>query len=109
MPLNRIRAQKAMAVVYLVVVPAMIGLIVILGAYDHYSSEGKIATLARDGSEAHRAVCVFRADLVQRARVTRAFLESHPGGFLGIDRSAIEASLANQQSTIDALSVLHCN
>lgn len=72
--------------------------------------------LRQEGSEAHDALCVFKADLERRQEDSRAFLAMTPeervakyGQQLGaIPPSVIRNSLANQQQTLDALADLDC-
>jgi hypothetical protein len=64
--------------------------------------------LAREGAEAHDALCVFKADLGRRLEAGKAFLADHPGGFAGIDPTVLQTSINNQQATIDALASLDC-
>lgn len=63
---------------------------------------------AAKGKQAHDALCVFKADLARRAVAGRAFLNEHPEGIAGIPAATLRTSIANQQSTLDALSDLDC-
>lgn len=65
--------------------------------------------LARDGREAHDALCIFKNDLQQRAIDSATFLAAHPGGFAGIDAATIQNSIKNQLATVDSLSLLDCD
>jgi hypothetical protein len=65
--------------------------------------------LGRQGEEAHGALCVFKADLEQRANSSRALLEEHKGPMIfGIPRTVIQTSFDNQQKTVDSLRSLDC-
>lgn len=56
----------------------------------------------------HDALCTFKGDLEQRYQGGRQFLIDHPEGIPGISPADIERSLANQKSTLHALSALDC-
>lgn len=64
--------------------------------------------LGQAGQDVHQAICVLRADLVQRVVSNRIYLRDHPSGFLGIPAAVIASGLQQQQQTIDALDSLHC-
>lgn len=64
--------------------------------------------LARDGKQAHDALCILKGDLEQRVKSTQDFLNTHPQGFAGIDAATIQNSLNNQRATVDSLSLLDC-
>lgn len=63
----------------------------------------------QEGSETHEAVCALVADLEERTDGTKVFLAEHPDGIPGLaTASQLRESLANQQRTLDALSVISC-
>ena len=64
--------------------------------------------LAREGEQAHDALCVIKADLRQRVAAGRKFLREHPRGIPGIPPATLRSSIANQQATLDALKPLAC-
>lgn len=68
----------------------------------------RVELVARDGSEAHEALCELRADLERRAESLVAFIEEHPQGVLGISRTDLERSLSSQHQTIASLADLEC-
>lgn len=65
----------------------------------YFTTQAQTAT----GRQAHAALCVLDGDLQGRISNGRAFLHAHPAGIPGIPASTLAASLANQQSTLDAL------
>lgn len=62
--------------------------------------------LAREGQQAHRALCVLKTDLARRIKDGHAFLLEHPDGIPGISAKTIQASIANQEATLSALQVV---
>lgn len=64
--------------------------------------------LAREGQEAHAALCVFKQDLQRRVETSTQFLEDNPGGIPGIPASVLKQSIASQRQTLDALKKLDC-
>jgi hypothetical protein len=66
--------------------------------------------LAREGQEAHQAICSFKADLIRRVGSTQQLLDDHEGEpvIFAIPRSVLESSVVNQQKTVDALKNLDC-
>lgn len=68
----------------------------------------RLELVARDGAEAHEALCELRSDLERRADSLIAFIEAHPQGIPGITRIVLERSLSNQRQTIASLSDLEC-
>lgn len=66
--------------------------------------------LAKQGRDAHDALCVFKRDLELRVASTEALLEEHKGEatIFAIPRSVIRSSLANQQRAVDSLRTLDC-
>lgn len=83
-------------------------LVVIAGALSNGWLFHKTSAQARQGLQAHAALCVFKHDLEVRAAGSRAFLREHPDGIPGIPASLIRNGLMNQQRTIDSLSNLNC-
>lgn len=111
MALSRLfsRRPQLVAVLYLIAVPVAILVIAVAGAFDHFRSGRDIRRLAAEGAEAHRAICVFRTDLEQRVQAGYKLLADHPHGLFGIPAATIRNSLDNEQQTVDALSVIHCD
>lgn len=68
----------------------------------------RVELLARDGGEAHEALCELRADLERRADSLVSFIEAHPQGIPGISRTELERSLSNQRQTLQSLVDLSC-
>lgn len=66
-------------------------------------------SLARQGREAHDALCVLKADYRHRLRVGRRFLHEHPNGIPGVKVGVIRASVTNQKATLRSLKPLHCD
>lgn len=64
--------------------------------------------LARQGDQAHDALCTLKADLRQRILASRDFLDKHPQGIDGITATAILVSITNQEATLLALKPLVC-
>lgn len=64
--------------------------------------------LARQGKQAHDGLCALKYDLRQRIKDGHAFLKAHPNGIPGIKVGVIRAAVKNQESTLEALSVLPC-
>lgn len=64
--------------------------------------------LARDGKEAHDAICVLKADYRERIREGVAFLREHPDGIPGIKVGVIKQSVKNQRQTLHALGKVRC-
>jgi hypothetical protein len=97
-------------ILYVVVIPGLIIAILALGATDHYRLSNRYDNLAKQGAEAHSAICTFRADLQRRVDETRTFLKEHPSGFeqLGLTASALRVTLINQEKTVRTLDVLQC-
>lgn len=56
----------------------------------------------------HSALCSLSGDLKRRVQSSRDFVAEHPTGIPGIPVATIKTSIANQQSTIRALSSLRC-
>lgn len=63
---------------------------------------------SNEGKQAKEAFCIFKHDLIIRARTTEAFLKENPKGIPGIPVSVLRTSLANQQATINSLKTLKC-
>lgn len=73
----------------------------------------KAAALAKQGDEAHDALCVFKADLAARTAASLAFLADPPREIFGIKVTPAliaqaQTSATNQQATLDSLSGLDC-
>ncbi len=97
--------NKAIAVLYLVVLPLAIFAIAVGGIV-------RTDRLARQGQEAHRAICTFRADLKQRADNSSDLLNRTKGdikiGTLRFQRANVIAQLKNQEAALRSLDNLHC-
>lgn len=65
-------------------------------------------SLARQGDQAHDALCALKADLRQRILAARGFLDKHPQGISGITAAAILVSITSQEATLLALKPLAC-
>jgi hypothetical protein len=63
---------------------------------------------AREGRQAHDAICALKGDLARRIEASQDFLAKHPKGIDGISATDISISIANQQLTLDALSPVRC-
>lgn len=65
--------------------------------------------LGERGDDAHVALCILRANLVDRADATADFLQRHPQAIiLGVPRATLEKSLRDLLQTISALQILNC-
>lgn len=69
--------------------------------------------LARDGREAHDALCVFKADLEQRADDSQAFIDHPPATIIGIPVTpeliaGAQSQVNNQRATLASLKGLDC-
>ena len=64
--------------------------------------------LARQGQEAHDALCVFKADLEARYGKGLEFIRSHPAGIPGIPVTVLRDSLNNKKATLESLAALDC-
>lgn len=59
-------------------------------------------------TEARGSLCALRGDVERRVQSGTDFLREHPAGIPGISAATIKTNIANQQSTIRALSRLDC-
>lgn len=91
---NIVSGIKLLAVTTIVLVVALI-----LGGVKIY----------HDAGTTNKALCALRTDLNKRVAVSQGFLKEHPNGTPGISRVVIQTSIANQSSTIEALSILSCD
>lgn len=68
--------------------------------------------LSREGMQAKRALCTFRADLAGRVENSERFLAEHPGdidlGSVRIARAQVINQVANQKATLRSLDDLNC-
>lgn len=64
--------------------------------------------LARQGHEAHAAICTLKADYRTRIRQGKRFLRDHPSGIPGIKVGVIRAAVTNETRTLNALRPVHC-
>lgn len=104
------RALVLERVTFLLVLITLVGGSMILHSEQNHVSNlaRNAAQLARDGKDAHDALCAFKSDLKRRADGAQSFLDSHPGGFAGITAPTIQNSINNQEATLRALSTLNC-
>lgn len=102
------RHRTVVALIYLALIPVLMVTMGVVG-YNHDQDRlRQIRALALDGADAHRALCVFKADLEQRVAEGKAFLATHQGGFAGIPAAVIRNSLQNQERTVKSL-LIHCS
>lgn len=80
---------------YLVLVLALLG------------GVARVELLARDGAEAHDALCAMRADLERRAYDLAAFIEAGRR-IPGVTQADLVRSLQGQRRTIESLEILDC-
>jgi len=73
-----------------------------------YFQQRRTDELARQGAQAHDAICVFRADLERRVETTKRYLDTHPDGFAGVPVETIQKSLTDQERTIRSLASIKC-
>lgn len=91
----------------LAVLAFVVGLVLSLAALGAGAYELNHRT--QEGTETHEAVCALVADLEERTEGTKEFLASHPDGIPGLaSASQLRESLANQERTLGALSVITC-
>lgn len=70
--------------------------------------------LARDGREAHDALCVFKADLIEGRDRTQSYLDAQPKADpvivfgLEIPRDTLISNVSTQTSRIESLNKLEC-
>jgi hypothetical protein len=64
---------------------------------------------AREGQQAHAALCVLKHDYKERVKQSEKFLKENPKGIPGIPTSVIQNSIKNQKATIVSLKVLKCD
>lgn len=81
----------------------------VLAVLGFYINENR--TLAREGRDAKKALCSFRADLQGRHDQTQIFLDEHEGedpihAFgLTLPRAQLESQVKTQQATLDSLTI----
>lgn len=66
------------------------------------------STNSRIVDRQNAALCAFRQDVGKRRDFSLDFLEKHPKGIPGIDRSDLARSIASQTSTLVSLRPLVC-
>ena len=93
----------SIAVIYLITT-LVVTAVFIFGAWQTLENR----ELARDGDEAHDALCVLKLDLERRVGTSRQFLKDNPQGIPGIPPQVIRNGIRNQQATIDSLDKLDC-
>lgn len=64
---------------------------------------------ARDGHQAHDAICVLKVDLRRRIHDSEKFLNNNPNGLPGISAQVISDSLEGQRRTLSALGPVRCD
>jgi hypothetical protein len=65
--------------------------------------------LAREGEQAHDAICALRNDLARRVQTSRDFLKDNPTGIPGLPAAVISRSIRDQDRTVDTLDqVIDC-
>jgi hypothetical protein len=64
--------------------------------------------LEQVATSTNAALCALQKDLQVRVTTAEDFLEKFPHGIPGITAATLRASIHNQQSTLDALSILDC-
>lgn len=69
---------------------------------------GLSTTVAGNQRADTRALCALREDLQTRVTTARTILSLHPGGVAGISAATVNATVANEQHTITALSSINC-
>ena len=79
-----------------------------VGVYFFIDSNNRRAELEEVARNTNNTLCSLKADLERRLQSAQDFLEENPNGIPGISDEFIASSIANQQSTIDALSTLDC-
>lgn len=94
------RLTIATAVLYLVVIGALVGV--------YIDSGNKADNLAKATGRTTTALCVFRGDVQSRAEQTAKFLKEHPEGFSGIPAAQLHQSLEAQRRTVKSLRSLDC-
>jgi hypothetical protein len=80
----------------------------VLGTYAYINATHQRNEIARVALETNSALCTLRGDLEQRVATTKKFLAHNPEGLPGLPAKVLRTSIANQESTIDALSNLDC-
>lgn len=68
----------------------------------------QIAVVNPDSAANRTALCALRADRERQVEQGKQILRKHPHGVLGLTPAQIRAQLAQQQGTVDALSVIDC-
>lgn len=86
----------------------------VIGAFVYFAwATGEQNTVLAQQAEAadrtEQALCVLRDDLQIRVDAAVQFLKDNPDGIPGIPPQQIQDSIDNQQRTILALSLLHCD
>lgn len=99
-PWRVVASWRAFDRVLAIVIVVMFLMFGFFGVLEHRRTD----RLAKQGAQAHDAICTFRADLIRRVETTERYLENHPEGFAGIPRATIRKSLDDQRQTIEALS-----
>jgi hypothetical protein len=94
------RLTRATVALYLV--------LAVLGGYAYITATRQRNEIARVALETNNALCTLRGDLEQRVATTKKFLAHNPEGLPGLPAKVLRTSIANQESTIDALSNLNC-
>ena len=93
----------------------LVGMLLVSFALNAHSLREE-ATLARQGAQAHAAICVLRGDYAQREQQTAAYLKltheqrvrRYGTAIADIPDSTLRQSLTNLRSNVNALADLHC-
>lgn len=86
-------------------VTIMVGLLMMAMAWIMYQNR----QLAKQGKEAHDAICTLKDDYRRRIDTSSQWLEQHPEGVPGIEPSVIQNSISNQIATLRALDDVDCD
>ena len=67
-------------------------------------------SLARDGDEAHEALCIIKHSMRQRVESTEDYLRLHPDELiLGVPRALFEQRVAQDRTTLEDMRLLDCS
>lgn len=65
--------------------------------------------LAKQGKEAHQALCVLKTDYRNRIKLAEEYLYENPEGSSAIPVETIRTAISNQKSTLKSLAVVACS
>jgi hypothetical protein len=63
---------------------------------------------AREGAQAHDAICALKGNLADRITASEAFLRERPNGIDGLSPSLIQDSINRDKTALDAMSPVKC-